>query len=94
MLEKLGFHNAGTKQGFFNFIVNTNVQVKRVYSNKGVDEKVDTMEPIATGKNNKTGSDIKMYHIDTHNNAYDYVLSFEDEVVRFTIDKKGQLVWL
>lgn len=96
-IDALGFQDLGLKQDLFRFIVDTDVVVHQVYVRKNIHQGTtsdvkEVLEPVASGKNNKTGMAANMYWFDVLS-AYEYEISKNGETFRFK-PQNGRLVWV
>ncbi|ARF67199.1 hypothetical protein B7C51_04305 [Paenibacillus larvae subsp. pulvifaciens] len=96
-VEDLGFVYMGLKQDLHRFIVNADVVVHQIYVRKVLDKGTtsdvkEVLEPIASGKNNKTGMDASFYWFDVCS-AYEYEITKNGATFRFK-PKNGEIVWV
>jgi Streptococcus thermophilus bacteriophage Gp111 protein len=96
-IDDLGFVYMGLKQDLHRFIVNADVVVHQIYVRKVLDKGTtsdvkEVLEPIASGKNNKTGADANYYWFDVCS-AYEYEITKNGATFRFK-PQTGKLVWI
>ncbi|AHD06421.1 hypothetical protein [Paenibacillus larvae] len=96
-VEDLGFVYMGLKQDLHRFIVDAGVVVHQIYVRKNIHQGTtsdvkEVLEPVASGKNNKTGADANFYWFDVCS-AYEYEITKNGETFRFK-PQNGKLVWV
>ena len=87
VVETVGFHKYGRKDGNYFFVVNAGVKVSRVY-----DHRATIMKPFRTGQNKKTGQAIEIYTCG-EKEASSFQVVAAAETKSFSFDRKYQVIW-